>query len=223
MVAALDLFAVAGDVGLDAAGVHAGDLDRPVAEHHLLTQRLGEPAHGELRGVVGALRRHREQSEDARDVDDVTVAGLDEMRQERLGAVDDAPEVDVHDPVEVLERHLLDGAGEGDAGVVEDEIDRAEVGDDLIGVRQDQLALRDIEVIGLDLGTGLLDQRLRLGETVRVHITDREPCSAAGELDGQRAADAGSGAGHDGDLVGEVGHGGLSVPDTGGIWNEAIR
>ena len=30
--------------------------------------------------------------------------------QEELAAVDDAPEVDVHDPTPVLERNLLDGA-----------------------------------------------------------------------------------------------------------------
>ena len=101
---------------------------RPGAgQDHLLAQRLGEAADPELRGVVGGLARHADQPEQARDVHDVAVAGLDQVGQELLGAVHDAPEVDVHDPLEVLVADLLEVAVQGDAGVVDDHVDPAEL------------------------------------------------------------------------------------------------
>ena len=51
------LAAVAGDAGLDAAGVHAGDGDVVAVDQHLLAQRLGEAADGVLGGVVRRLAR----------------------------------------------------------------------------------------------------------------------------------------------------------------------
>ena len=135
---------VAGDPGLDAAGMHRRHLHRMAGDDHLLAQRLGEPAHRELGRVVGRLARHREQPEHAGDVDDVPVAGGDQVRKERLGAVDHAPEVDVHHPFDVLELAGLDVAGERDAGVVVDLVDRAEVLVDRVGVRLECLALGDV-------------------------------------------------------------------------------
>src|SRR5690606_25526891 len=44
---------VAGDAGLDAARVQAGDPDRVARDQHLLAQRLGDAADGVLGGVVG--------------------------------------------------------------------------------------------------------------------------------------------------------------------------
>ena len=90
------------------------------------------------------------QPEQAGDVDDVPVAGRDQVRQERLGAVDDAPEVDVHDALDVLEVIVLDVAGEGDTGVVVDLVDRAVVRRDGVGVAQHRVAVGDVEVLGTD-------------------------------------------------------------------------
>ena len=140
---------VAHDGRLDAAGVHGGDLDGMTVRDHLLTQRLGEPANGELGRVVGGLTRDGEDAEKAGDVDDVAVAGLDEVREERLRAVDDAPEVDVHHAFDVLERGDLDVADVGDARIVVDLVDLAEVGLDLVGVEQERFALGDVEAVGL--------------------------------------------------------------------------
>ncbi|CKO85106.1 Uncharacterised protein [Mycobacterium tuberculosis] len=56
------------------------------------------------------------------------------MRQERLGAVDHTPKIDVHHPFDVLELADLDIAGKGDAGVVVDLVHSAEVLVDRIGV-----------------------------------------------------------------------------------------
>src|SRR5690606_9243165 len=94
---------VARDRGLDAAGMHTRDLHGMPRDEHLLPYRLGEAAHGDLRRVVRRLARDAQQAEQARDVDQVTVARRDEMRKESLGAVDDSPEVDVHHALDVLE------------------------------------------------------------------------------------------------------------------------
>jgi hypothetical protein len=65
-------------------------------------QRLGEAADGELRGVVGSLLRHRDEPEDAGEVGQLAVPAADQVRQERLRPVDDAPEVDLHEPAHVV-------------------------------------------------------------------------------------------------------------------------
>ena len=127
LVHALDGRHVAHDVGLDAAGVHRRHLDRMLGDFHLLPQCLGEPAHRELRRVVGGVPGHRKQPEHAGDVDDVAITGFDEVGEEHLGAVDDAPEVDVHHLFDVLELADLDVTGERDARVVVDLVDLAEV------------------------------------------------------------------------------------------------
>jgi hypothetical protein len=56
------------------------------------------------------------------------------MRQKGLSTVDDAPEVDVDDPLDVFELEVLNVAVVGDAGVVVDLVDFSEVGDDGLGV-----------------------------------------------------------------------------------------
>jgi len=56
----------------------------------------------------------------------VAAALAAQARREHVAAVDDAPQVDAHDPAPIVERHLADGTGDGDAGVVDDEIDAAE-------------------------------------------------------------------------------------------------
>ena len=58
--------------------------------------------------------------------DVAALALLDDPRQERLDAVDRAPQVDVDRPAPVVVGHLEDRAADGDAGVVEHDVDRAE-------------------------------------------------------------------------------------------------
>ena len=86
------------------------------------------------------------------------LAGRDQVRQKRLGPVDDTPEVDVHDALEVLELRAFDVAGEGDAGIVDDDVDGTEGRRDVIGIAQHMLALGDVEVIGTRLAPDGLDE-----------------------------------------------------------------
>ena len=75
------------------------------------------------------------------------VAGGDQVRQERLGAVDHAPVVHIHHPLDVLELGDLDIAAERDSGVVIDLIDLAEVLLHVVGVQQEGLPLRHIKAV----------------------------------------------------------------------------
>ena len=110
---------VLGDVGGDTARMDGAHPDGSMAEFE--PERLGEAAYGVLARDVGGLSWRGEEPEDAGDVDDVRLALPQERRQERLAAVDDAPEVDAHQPVTVLEADVLKGAAERDAWVVDEE------------------------------------------------------------------------------------------------------
>lgn len=129
------------------------------------------------------------------------------MRQEGLRAVHHAPEVDVHDAVDVLELHVLDLAVVGDSGIVEDRVDPAEMIGDGLRVLEHRFAFGDVEQLAVHLRAGRLDEPLGLGETVGVDVADGDLGAALAELDGQFPAHARRGTGDDDDLVAEVLHG----------------
>ena len=155
---------VARDVGLDPARVDGRHRDLGALDLELHAQRVGEAADGELGRVVGRLRGDADQAEHAGEVDDVTLAGRLEVGQERLGPVHHAPEVDVHQPFEVLVGHGLDRRAQRHAGVVDDQVDRAVVGDDAVGPGVDGVPIGHIEVLGGDLDPEALALRHRLGQ-----------------------------------------------------------
>ncbi len=199
------------DVGLDPAGVHAGGADARAGELEVLPQGLGEAAYGELAGVVAAHQRLRGEAEDARDVDHVSRARGLEVGEERLGAVDDAPEVHAHDPAVVLGGERRDGARQRDAGVVEDEVRAPVVGDDGVGPGGDGCLVGDVDHRRGETASPAGEQPLGLGETVGVDVGQREVAALGSQLQGQRAADAGARSGDGGDLVGQVLHARLLV------------
>ena len=82
---------VAQDVGLDAARVDRGRRDAVALLVELDAQCLGISADAELGRVVRRLSRDADESEDTRDVDDVSLAGGPEVGEERGGAMDDPP------------------------------------------------------------------------------------------------------------------------------------
>ena len=66
----------------------------------------------------------------------MSVVGRDQVRQERLGAVDHTPVVNVHHPFDVIELADLDVAGERDAGVVVDLVDHPKAIPAFVGICQ---------------------------------------------------------------------------------------
>ncbi|SHW87138.1 Uncharacterised protein [Mycobacteroides abscessus subsp. abscessus] len=129
------------------------------------------------------------------------------MWQEGLGAVDDAPEVDIDDALDVLELAGFQFAMEVDAGVVVDLVDRAEVLLDGVGVEQKGFALRDVEAIGSDITAKALDLAFGFGQALVVDIADGDLGARSCQLDGQCASDARTGTGHHGDFAAEALHG----------------
>jgi len=53
------------------------------------------------------LTGDRDQTEHAGDVDNVSVTGGDQVRQKGVGSVDHSPEIDIDDPLDVLELGIL--------------------------------------------------------------------------------------------------------------------
>jgi hypothetical protein len=137
------------------------------------------------------------------------------VRQERLGPVDHAPEVDVHDPAVVLQGQCPGGARQRDAGVVDDHVDGAVVGDDGVGPAVDGLLVGDVELGGGDpyLRPG---ERGGLGEARGVPVGQGEVAAVAREAQGQCAPDAGSGSGDRGGTTGEGLHRRLLTSGCGG-------
>ena len=154
-----------------------------IAQVELLAQALGETAHGELGRVIRALTGDADDAKDARDVDDVTFARALEVRKKRARAVNHSPEVDVDDALEDLE-----GAVDGDPGVVKDHVHVTELVGDRGGPGVERLPVSDIEDLRGDARAEALALRGGLGERFFLDIADGQVCAARSELLGERSA-----------------------------------
>ena len=103
----------------------------------ILGERLREADHRVLRGVVDAEPLAGDQSGHGGGVDDVAaLAAGDHARDERLDAVDHAPEVHAEDPLPVAMGGRPRGRpGAADAGVVAEDVHGAEARERLLGQR----------------------------------------------------------------------------------------
>ena len=117
------------------------------------------------------------------------------MGEERLGAVDDAPEVDVHQPLEVVDGLCGSGRTECHAGVVGDQVDLAVVGGDRVGPGEDRVTIGDVESGRAHRHPGPLAAEHRLGESLLVDVAEREVAAASRQFLGQCLSDAGAGTG----------------------------
>ena len=97
-------------------------------------QGLAEALDRRFGGAVGGLLWRAHECHHGGQVDDMSLSCLFlEMRQEKVAAVDDAPEIDADNAFPVLQAVPLEGLGEGDAGIVEQQVDLAMAGDHVIG------------------------------------------------------------------------------------------
>jgi hypothetical protein len=87
---------------------------------------------------------------------------------ERLCAIDDTPEVDVHHPLEILERGDLDVTRERDARDVVAPVHRAEMRIHRIGVCQHGFPLGHVQAVGFDLRALVAQLLLGARQTVGV-------------------------------------------------------
>src|SRR5690606_7954722 len=142
---------IVGDVGTNAARMHTAGGHAAIGDVQFLAQRFAEAAHRVFGGVVGAHARLGEQPEHAGDIDDVPGATGLQVGQKGLGAVHHAPEIDVHDPVVVIQRVAFHGAGVGHTGVVEDQVDAAVLDHHLVGPLAHGLEIGHVNALVADL------------------------------------------------------------------------
>ena len=122
---ALELVGARDQLGVDERRHHDVDLDAGAVE--LGAQRLGEADDAVLAGGVGGAAGSAELAGDRGDVDDVAGAARLHAPDGLLGAVDDGVEVELELADRGRVRLLLERADRHDPGVVDDDVDRAEL------------------------------------------------------------------------------------------------
>ena len=172
------------DVRGDTARDHQRDADRRPSAFGV--ERLGQELDGSLRGAVHGLARDGQEAAHARHVDDVTCRPREQDGQEGAVEVERPPPVDVEDAidrgvVEILDLHeRLD-----DPGAMDEPIDRAEAGDDLLGESGDGVLIGDVDdearepIAGRGERLGLLE-----GRRIDVDGGDSRPATERLERDG---------------------------------------
>ena len=181
-----------------------GDLD--AAARELVAERLAEAAHREFARAIGRLAGRRDDAEDAREVDDMRLRPFLEMRQEQHRAMHDAPEIDAHEPLDVIERELSHGADERHAGIVDDEIDAAVCGENGVAKRRHLLARGDVDPVRRDAPPGRSRFHRDCRQRLDIDIGKRQLAALAREAQRQRAPNAARGSGDDRDRAGERAH-----------------
>jgi hypothetical protein len=86
---------------------------------------VGQRDHRSLRHAVVGHLGQRKQPRRRSHVQDVATLLPDQHRYERVAAMDHAPEIDVDDPVPLLERDLVELGRVHDAGIVHEDVDGA--------------------------------------------------------------------------------------------------
>src|SRR5215213_1793101 len=92
--------------------------DGDVCVCKLVPEAFCKPAHGEFRRAIRTLFLRRDQTEHARDVNDVSAFLLKQRWKKSLCTIDHAPEVDAHQPFEILDGQLLERSEQTDTGII---------------------------------------------------------------------------------------------------------
>jgi hypothetical protein len=146
---------------------------------------------------------------DRADIDDASLAGA-QGRQERVGHVEDASEVDRDDVFPVADhglRRAKHAVAADDAGIVDEDRDLPDLVGDLFGHRDTVVTFGDVERKAVGRAAGAADFLRRLGGRLLLAVEQHDARAFAGIADRDRAPDAGACAGDDGDVIVEKGHG----------------
>ena len=111
----------------------------------------------------------------------MTLAAAAQMRQEGLRAVHHAPKINVHQPVEIINRDMLSQRPKRHASIVHDQVASAMLLQHLLSPSKHLLALGDIDPRAADLDGAALQQSDGLRQAVCVHITQRQMAAACGQ------------------------------------------
>jgi hypothetical protein len=165
----------------------------------------------ELAGVVGrahaakhALAAHR------RDVDDVPRLLREHRRQDRLARVEDAEQVHLHEPVEVLRARVRERLEHAVARVVDQDVDAPVAGERPGDQPLDRGLVRHVGDEVLDLGARGARLLADLRELPLAARRQHEPRAGAREGERRHPADAARSARNQHDFLFEAGHDSVS-------------
>src|SRR3954470_21938660 len=178
-------------LGVDIAGRDRVDGDSGAGA--LLGERLGEAVDARFGGGVIDLAILAGLAVDRADVDDPAVFALAHPVPDRLGHVEAAAQIYVDDLVPGLAVHPLHGCVASDSGIVDEDVDRPQLGFDPGDSGDAGIVVGDVPFIGPDAGAG--------GEVacflLVAGIIGGDGDSPVPERDADRLADAAGAAGDD--------------------------
>ena len=141
-------------------------------------------------------------------VDDPAMALGSHMRLGGFGHQERAAQVDVHDGVPVLDRHLEDQVVADDAGIVDQDGRGTKLHRDSFHGSLDLIGLADVDTHGEGTATGRRDRQHRLGARAFIEVQDCDRVSVLRQTNGRCGSDASGCAGDD---RGSLGGGGVHV------------
>ena len=137
-------------VGIDIAG--RDGVDRDALGGAFLGQRLGEAVDAGFGGSIVHLAVLAALAVDRADVDDAAELARPHAFDDGPGAVEAGRKVGADDIVPVVVGHPVHGAVPGDAGIVDQDINWAEIRLDPGDAFLDRFEVADVKLVGLDAG-----------------------------------------------------------------------
>ena len=95
------------DICIDAARVDNGHAD--IMLNHFMAQGFGKAEDTIFSCIISALRWHTDKAENRRYIGYMAATAFQEMRQESLRAINHTPEINIHNPIEIIHGHFSNG------------------------------------------------------------------------------------------------------------------
>ena len=183
-------------------GADDGHVDRRAME--LGNQRQGVIADGRLGGAIDSLTRHGHDAAQRGHVDDLAAAARLHDAQGRPAAVDRPHEVDLDLLLELILGQLISGPRVDDTGIVDEDVDRAQLGLNAVGESLPGSGVAD--VVDVDERSGASGgQFLAQGfELVFLDVGQHEDGPFFGQEAGRGRANPAGRAGDDDDFIFDV-------------------
>ena len=172
---------------------------------------LGEPDHAPLAGTVRRPSGRAAVAGEARDVDQVRVGTVDQVREE--GMREDHRTLEVHRQGRQVpvQWHVQEVAAEHCAGIVHQDVDRSAVGVDPLTRGRNVTRVGDVEPVLGHITPRIPQGGRRLCEQRFVDIGEHDPRSRGGGALRDRVADPGGAPGDEDALVRQCSHADLPI------------
>jgi len=151
---------------------------------------------------VRNLIRRGDEAVDAGNVDDTSALVGDHVAPDGFGRVKDAVEIDRGDEVPLVVGELAEGSDELNARVVDEMVDRTEIGGDRVAHPAQQLGFADVDGVAARFDARLArDTGRGCARFVAVEIEKRQGRARASQFEAGGGSDAAAPAGHDADAA----------------------